>query len=324
MEYASAELDRAIADFYRQWTDCSPFVEAHTSGSTGKPKKILLPKADMKVSALATCRRFGLGPGSTLHLCLSTGYIAGKMILVRSYVSGARVLAEPASNRPLRDDPLSDIDLTAIVPSQIEGLLASPYIGRVRNIIVGGAAMTEAQERVLTASGISSFASYGMTETCSHVALRPVGETYYEAMPGISFSTDSRGCLVIDAPEYSFGRIVTNDIVEIVTPTTFRWAGRYDNVINSGGIKIFPEEIEAALRRYIPSHIDFYISSRKSEKWGEELVIIIAPAEGRTRIDESDDCIMEICKCSLPSVKCPKGVIRVAALPRTANGKLKR
>lgn len=322
MGITGAELDRAIAKFRCQWEDEHPYIEAHTSGSTGTPKHILLPKADMRVSALATCMRFGIDERSTLHLCLSPDYIAGKMVLVRSYVAGCSVFAELPSNRPLSTDPEDDLAISAVVPSQIEGLLMSAYVGRVRNIIVGGAPMTEEQERLLVESGIPSFATYGMTETCSHVALRRVGSRWYEGMPGIGFSTDERGCLVIESPKYSFGRLATNDVVELGSSRSFRWLGRYDNVINSGGIKIHPEEVEARLMGSLD--MEFYVSSRPSEKWGEEIVIVVAPRWGGAEIRESDAEILEVCRRLLPPIQVPKGVVRMDRLRRTSNGKIKR
>lgn len=315
-----SELDRTLEVFFYSWANDNPYIEAHTSGSTGRPKTIFLSKADMKISALATCRKFDINSGSTLHLCLSTSYIAGKMMLVRSYVSGASVISEIPSNNPLKNDPCRIIDLTAIVPSQIEGLLQSPFFNKVKNIIVGGAPMSHYQESLLINSGKHAFATYGMTETCSHVALRHVGSDRYNAMPGIEFSVDERECLIINAPGYSFRQLTTNDLVELISPTEFRWLGRYDNVINSGGIKIFPEEIEKALKEHLPV-TEFYISSRKSKKWGEEPLIVVSEKESE---DISDEELLKLCKEIIMSVKAPKSVIRLKTILYTANGKLFR
>ena len=113
-----------------------------------------------------------------------------------------------------------------------------------------------------------------MTETCSHVALRRLGEEQFSALPGFSFSLDDRGCLTIGSRTLSFGTLVTNDMVSLTSDHSFRWLGRYDNVINSGGIKIFPEEIEKLIAPLFPPESLFYVTSRPSEKWGEEAVIV--------------------------------------------------
>jgi O-succinylbenzoic acid--CoA ligase len=51
-------------------------------------------------------------------------------------------------------------------------------------------------------------------------------------------------CLVIDAPKISQEQIVTNDLVELINDHQFILLGRIDNVVNSGGIKLIPEQIE--------------------------------------------------------------------------------
>ena len=109
----------------------------------------------------------------------------------------------------------------------------------------------------MSRSGIRAFATYGMTETCSHVALRGLGEEHFTAMPGVSFSLDNRDCLRITAPGYSFTVLQTNDIARLVNDSGFIWRERFDNVINTGGIKIFPEETERKLRGKLPCR--FYL-----------------------------------------------------------------
>lgn len=118
-----------------------------------------------------------------------------------------------------------------------------------------------------------------MTETCSHVALRKVDYSdseIYEAMPDIYFSQDSRDCLVIHSETRSFKELHTNDIVDLIDNRHFSWKGRFDNVINSGGIKVFPEEIEQQIRAVIPDNLEYYIAKSNNEKWGEVPVLVIS------------------------------------------------
>ena len=316
-----------IQEFTPQWLDSKPYIEAFTSGSTGIPKRIELPKSDMRASAEATCRRFGIDHRSILHLCLSLRYIAGKMMMVRSFVSGARIISEEPSNHPLYDVSIPSIQnllkkekrisLSAIVPSQIEGLLQTPALPFIDTVIVGGAPMTPQQEQMLLCHNVNAYATYGMTETCSHVALRAIGTDRYTAMPGITFDTDPRNCLVINAPHYTFGQLVTNDIVTLTGEDSFIWHGRYDNVINSGGVKIHPEEIERALAS-IMGNSEYFVTSRPSERWGEEMILVTTPT------GLSAEEIMAACRLLLPSIKCPKEVIIRPMLPHTSTGKILR
>lgn len=307
-----------LADsFIHEWLSPEPYVTAHTSGSTGEPKEIRLLKSDMLTSADATCRFFGIDSGSRLLLPLSPSYIAGKMMIVRAITSGARLFIEPPSSSPMTTG-YGPLDLVPVVPSQLDGLLSSRHIGNVRNILAGGAPLSAAEEERLTRSGIKAWASYGMTETCSHVALRDITgkDGYFTMLPGIHATTDDRGCLVINAPQFSFRRLVTNDIIELIDDKRFRWIGRHDNVIISGGIKLHPEQIEAQLTGLIEA--PFYITGRKSEKWGEEAVLYI---ESKS-IDTSS--LMENIRQRIDRYSVPKEIIVVPRFERTASGKIKR
>lgn len=306
----------SLNDFASQWLSDSDYIVAHTSGSTGKPKEILLPKADMRVSARATIERFSINSASIIGAPLSINYIAGKMMWVRSHEAGCKLLDMPVSNEVTVN---CDIDLLAIVPSQVESILSQADAPRrIKNLIIGGAPLNDSLRRELTAKGFNAFMTYGMTETCSHVALSKVsdGDNLFKAMPGISFSSDSRGCLVINAPQYSFKQLVTNDIVNLVSPTSFIWIGRHDNIINSGGIKISPEQLENSIKKFINK--DFYIVGEPDDKWGQVAVMVF---EGH-RDEETE--ILQSMRENLDHRLCPKKAIAVDKLPKTSNGKIQR
>ena len=309
---ATCQVER----FMELWNDDSDTIVAHTSGSTGIPKLIYLSKRDMEVSAKATCQQFGVQQGDMLFLPLPIDYIAGKMMVVRSQVAGADLLLERPTNTPLQTCPPSRIRLAAVVPSQIPGLLASEWCGMIDCLIIGGAPVSQHNEELLQASGITAYATYGMTETASHVALRKIGEKNYKALPHIRFSSDERGCLIIESTEMSFGRLVTNDLVELIEDRTFCWLGRYDNVINSGGIKVLPEKIEEKLSEFLSGR-SYFITSRPSEKWGSEVILVV---EGYDKIDEEAIAATP----NLLKAERPKEVIYVRQIERTGSGKVVR
>jgi O-succinylbenzoic acid--CoA ligase len=92
-----------------------------------------------------------------------------------------------------------------------------------------------------------------MSETLSHIGLKriyPEGEDYFTLFDGVDISLDNRGCLRISAPKINAELLQTNDIVDVLNPKQFRFLGRADNVINSGGAKIFPEQLEALVKEY--------------------------------------------------------------------------
>lgn len=310
-------MTQSVKSFIREWGNPLPYIVAHTSGSTGKPKEIKLLKSDMRASAHATIDFFNLNSFSTLYLPLSPDYIAGKMQIVRALEAGCTLVTENPSNSLSLSAHSGVIDLLPIVPSQIRSVLSSHNLHSIRNIIVGGAPIAPSDEKKLKDSGIPVFATYGMTETCSHVALRRIGEAEYEALPGIIFDTDYRDCLTIHSTTLSFGTLQTNDIISITSPVSFQWLGRYDNVINSGGVKIYPEEIERSIAPLMPSGTKYYVTSRISAEWGEEAVVV-------TDSETLPTGLLHEIKEILGHIKAPKAVIYDPEMKITSSQKILR
>lgn len=320
--------------FLVEWLDNKDFIIAHTSGSTGEPKEIRLLKSDMRESARATNRFFEIGESSVLVCPLSAKYIAGKMMIVRSLEADCRLIMEEPSNAPLKAETIDliganeRIALLPIVPSQIEGFISSPYKSLVDNAIVGGAPVSGLQERKMVEEGINAYSTFGMTETCSHVALRKFGYDCYVSLPGFSFETDERGCLAITSERMSFGRLQTNDVVDLQSVSSFRWLGRADNVVISGGLKFFPETIEKKIEDVMP--VPFFIAGEPSDKWGQQLVIFaeLPDAETEMQTDMQQQImaqvIREILQTKLEHLEMPKRLYFRNQLPRTKNGKLRR
>lgn len=304
--------------FIDQWLDDRDYVIAHTSGSTGRPKAVRLLKDDMALSARATIKFFGLHRGSKIVLPLSEDYIAGKMMVVRALLSHAHIISERPSRSPLSEKLPYQVDLVAIVPQQIRGLLSSPC--QIRNVIVGGGPISAEEERLALESRpeINWWATYGMTETCSHVALRAFGEEFFTALPGISFSLDPRGCLVINNPSASWSPVITNDIADLRDAGSFMWLGRADNVIISGGLKIHPEKVEKAFERVMGDR-NFYIAGRPSEEWGSECILRIEGEPDQTLVA----AIQPISKGLLPHER-PKKIEFLPLFEYTSSGKIIR
>lgn len=263
-----------ISDFLLEWLNSRDYIEVRTSGSTGKPKTIRLQKKQVENSARATNHFFDLTEGTLALLCLSSQYIAGKMMLVRAMTGGWQVTAvEPESN-PLKQFEHT-FDFTAMVPLQVFHSIEDLY--KVKKIIIGGGVIPSSLEDQLQQEKTLAFATYGMTETISHIAVRQINgkhkSSVYTALPDVRFSQTNEGCLIIDAPEISDRLQITNDVVDLISPVQFKFLGRLDNVVNSGGIKIYPEEVERKLSQFIQK--PFFISSEEDEALGERLILII-------------------------------------------------
>lgn len=262
-----------IQDFLRNWLDDNPDVLAHSSGSTGEPKSILLSKKAMKASAQLTNNFFSLNQDSKALLCLSSRYIAGKMMLVRAIEGAYTLFLEKPSSCILKDND-ETFDFAALVPMQVEE--SFDKMKNIASILVGGASLHTELEKKIQNCPSRVFQSFGMTETVSHIALRAVNgrnkTSSYHCLPNIVVEQDERNCLRIFAPMLLKEKLQTNDVVDLLSPSEFVWKGRVDFVINSGGIKLFPEQIEAKLSDQIQQ--PFFISSLPDEHLGEKVILV--------------------------------------------------
>jgi O-succinylbenzoic acid--CoA ligase len=278
---------------------------------------MMVEKRRMLNSARITCDFLGLKQGDTALLCMSTDYIAGKMMVVRSIERGLQLITVPPSGHPLGAANNYQLSFAAMVPMQVYNSLHVPEekerLKQIKHLIIGGGAIDEAMERELRTFPNAVWSTYGMTETLSHIALRrisgPDASDWYTPFSSVEITQNADGCLVINAPEVCADTLVTNDIVEIVN-NRFRILGRKDNVICSGGIKLQIEEIERELKPYV--RVPYIISKRKDEKFGEVVVLL---TEGST--DEAK----QICEKVLPKYHIPKAYIHVDQIPLTETGK---
>lgn len=320
-----------VSVFIEEYFNSNDYVVAHTSGSTGEPKEIHLKKADMEASARITNDFFHLNNNSLFYLCLSPNYIAGKMMIVRALLLQAPIIEEAPSNKPLEHfDEARKIALLAVVPSQIVFLLNNPdKLELIENMIIGGGALSPQLERNLADRGINAYITYGMTETCSHIALAKVQSHIplpFCALGDITVQVDDNKCLTINTPHFTQKQFITRDVVDFVDNKHFYWRGRFDNVINSGGIKIFPEEVEAKIAPLFRT-ARFYITSQTSEKWGEEVVIVIeypSLPEGTKKFGDVQSGMVEKMKTLLPAHSVPRHFIAVSKIPTTSSGKIIR
>ncbi|WP_461534041.1 AMP-binding protein [Sinomicrobium sp.] len=314
------DYQKAIGDFLLEWLDSSEDLVVKTSGSTGTPKEIVLKKQNMVHSALATGNFFDIKVEDSALLCLPATYIAGKMMLVRAIILGLELDLVPPSSTPLESSTKA-YDFVAMTPMQVEHSLNE--LDRVKILLVGGAPMSDKLKEALPQE-CSVFETYGMTETITHIAAKRVGvegEDYFKTIPGVSLSLDERGCLVIHAPQITSETIVTNDLVELLSDTSFKWLGRIDHVINSGGVKLIPEQIEAKLDQLLKGR--FYVTAMPDDTLGEKLVLFVEqqsnPGCSTEEIKKGIDQLSELDKYEKP-----REIFIVKKIKETSSGKILR
>ena len=316
-------------DFMRSWLNGQQTFTLQTSGSTGDPKPIEIRRSQLIASAQMTGKALDVGKGTRALVCLNVHYIAGLMMLVRGMeLDWDLTIIEPSANPLLDVDDHAKFDFAALVPLQLVAILENPQrenqVERLGKILLGGAPVNVSLQRKIEALTIPVYQSYGMTETVSHIALRRLnGGNFsedYHFLPNIDFGTDDRGCLHISGPVTNGEVVQTNDLVEI-SGNTFKWVGRADNVINSGGVKIVLDKIDAAVSAvFYDSKIPnaFFNWFVEDEKLGQKLILII---EGTENAQQSDHIISEIRK-RLSAYETPKHVYFVQHFSKTTTDKV--
>lgn len=306
-----------LGNFLLDWLDKEDHIIVKTSGSTGKPKQIKIMKQAMVNSAIATGDFFNLKPGDKVLHCLPSNFIAGKMTIVRAVVLGLELdMVQPAA-LPLIDYE-KDYTFCAFTPMQLKNF--AKYLKNIKTVIVGGGRVSNAIVDLIKDKKPNVYETYGMTETVSHIAVKKLNnfseseeDKLFTTLPGIKISKDERGCLVIDAPRLSKDLIITNDIVELTSDSSFNWLGRFDNVVNSGGVKLYPEQIESKLQDKIPG--EFFIASREDDTLGDKLILVV---EGDERA--IDDSVFNV----LDKFEKAKEIHFIPKFKETKSGKINR
>lgn len=334
--------EKDLALFIQKWLDKNDFIEVKTSGSTGLPKLIKHPKSAMLGSAKLTCDYLELKPGMNALLCLSTNNIAGMMMVVRAFERGLNLITVSPGSHPLEavNDNIN-IDFAAMVPAQVYNSIKESkqrqVLDSISNLIVGGAPISFHLAQEIKDLNGKVYSTFGMTETISHVALQKINgndsSDRYNILHGISIELGDKGNLVIHAPHLSPDPIITNDAVEITSSTTFRWLGRLDHVINSGGYKIYAEVVENKIAPIIASLMPitdenenlathrYFIGSLPDDKLGERLVLIM---EFPAITDSLKSLLFDEMKHHLPVQEVPRDIYCVPKFIETPTHKIIR
>lgn len=328
------DYEQKVCSFLENWYNENSFIEVPTSGSTGAPKIIKIRKDLMIKSAQKTIDYFKLNAASQLLCVLNIGYIAGIMMMVRAIVLKAKITVnEPVNNPFLNVHSIEKYNFVALVPLMLHEILLN---GASKDnferqcasakIILGGAAVNDHLISQIVTFKMPFFETYGMTETISHVAIKPLNgiekSNSFEIMLNVAITLDDRNCLKIKSDITDNEWIITNDVVEIIN-NSFQFLGRIDNFINSGGIKINLTEIEQKIEKKLFQFFNgeqkqYFCAGVNSLKYGQKLVLII---ESENLIEKLNPKEL-LSNCKLEPFKIPKEVIVLPKFDLTASGKI--
>ena len=282
----------------------------HTSGTTGAPRPVELSFGNVQANALGSAVALGLDPDERWLCPLPLSHVGGLMVLLRSAIYGTRAVLDGAE-RATGDD----VTVVSLVPTQLRRLLAAGARpgGRLRVVLLGGAAATPDLLEEARAAGWPVRATYGLTQACSQVAVdgRP--------LPGLAVSLADDGEILVEGPTVSGGGVLhTGDLGRFDHTGRLEIVGRKADTIVTGGENVAPAEVEAALLAH-PAVADAGVFGRPDPEWGEAVtasVVLHAPADPQE--------LREWVAGRLARFKVPKAVEVTETLPRNASGKLLR
>ena len=296
-----------------------------TSGSTGQPKAVELSAAALTASATASLRRIGASPQLRWLCCLPMFHISGLGVLVRALVTGTDpVVAASVSPQVLA---ASGCGYVSLVPTQLRRLLdAGTGPGPVQTALLGGAPPGGALLADARAAGWRVITTYGMTETS--------GGCVYDRVPldGVQVRL-ANGLIEIAGPTLFSGYLDSPELTEsVLTGGWFRTAdlgywlpggrlgirGRADDVINTGGEKVVPGDVEAVLGT-APGVADVVVVGLPDPEWGETVAAIIIPANPANPPDLT--VLRSNARAALSAYAAPKRVVVVSQFPLLPSGK---
>lgn len=304
-------LNADLEKFVSEWNNQSDSINLKTSGSTGSPKIITALKKNLVQSASYTTNFLGLKERNSALCCLPIDFIAGKMMFIRAIQAKLDLYYTQPSLKPL-ENLKSEIDFCAMTPMQVENSLDKIHL--VKKVIIGGAQISNSLAEKLKGFSNEIYETFGMTETFSHFALRKISQNntddFFTVFPEFQISIDERSCLKVKTPYYK-NELQTNDIVEI-KENKFKFIGRADFIINSGGIKLNPEQIENKLQKQIRG--EFIISSLSDKVLGKKLILVVNQKQEKYNFDY----------LNLSKYEIPKEVYLIDSFEKTKTGKIIR
>lgn len=310
-----------VLNFLIMWNSKANRFPIMSSGTTGDVKEMIFLKEALIASAKITLATFGLKKGDLVLQALPLTFVAGKMMLLRAIIGKLKLKIVLPTANPIKD--LKDnYTFSAFTPHQLKTILIeSPEkINLFSTLIIGGSKVDSNLENKLTSFNTTFYETFGMSETLTHVAIRQLnGEKkslYFKILDGFDWDITTNDCLQVSAEHIKDSPIITKDLIERIDEDHFLWLGRVDNVINTGGIKVYPETIERKLSASIKQ--PFIISKRKDDKLGEKVIIYFEEIH-RKYFETNPPAFLE-----LSVFERPKEINFIDNFPRNNNGKIIR
>lgn len=291
------DYEAKVLSLCKQWDEGQTEFVIQTSGSTGQPKAIRISRNQIEASIQMTQQALDLQPYDMAFCCLSVETIGGLMMLLRARYLGMELwVVEPKRLPFLNMDRYRSLFfssgssvLYAFVPTQLEALRADPasypFLRRAKAILLGGAPISPSLKEWILEQDLPIFATYGMTETVSHIALQQIAPTLepgFRPLPGVQVREGAEGNIEILSPTSGPNWLSTRDQVQWLEDPYFTIVGRLDSVINSGGVKIQLHTIDQAIGEWVNTNHwsgAYFAWGIPDDSWGQKLVVFFEGEE---------------------------------------------
>jgi long-chain acyl-CoA synthetase len=323
-----------------------PAVILATSGSTAAPKAVVLSHRNLLTNQRSVGDLYGFGPDDVFLTALSLFHSFGlTACLLAAIDRGASVVTAP-DVQPARLAALAArhgatvfFATAALYPYLVRGAAPAASFRTVRHFLSGAAPLADATARSFHARfGQDIVQTYGLTEASPVVTANPPSDnrpgTIGPALPGVALrvvddelqikgetvmigylgnAAATAACLGED------GWLSTGDLARIDAAGYVTLLGRKKDLIVRGGEKIFPDEVEEALRRH-PDVADAAVVGLADPAFGEVPAAFVVPREAGAPLDLAS--LDAHCRRELAVFKIPRRYLAIDVLPRNPNGKL--
>jgi O-succinylbenzoic acid--CoA ligase len=329
---SAAELD-ALSAALPSTVPSEVAALVYTSGSTGRRRCALLDRSAFAASAAASAAVLGWRDDDRWLVCLPLSTIGGLSILSRClWARRTAVLVDPSPSfdaaAVARQIDRDRVTLVSLVPTMLVRMLDLEQAwqpAHLRAILLGGAPASPALLERAAARGLPVHTTYGMTETCSHVAIDG------RALPGVELAIRD-GRVAVRGPMLLRGFAPPDDAIRVLdedgwfvtadrgqlTDGRLVVLGRSDDVIISGGEKIDPAAIEAVLEA-LPGVAAACVFPVEHAEWGEQVAAaLVADRAGPPAEPDLARALAELGR------RRPRHLVWLPALPVAASGKVDR
>lgn len=303
----------------------------HTSGTAGDPKLVQFDRAAIDAAVASSALALEATPNDPWLCCLPLAHVGGLLVLMRGVLLGASVTVHPGFD-PAALAAERGAVFTSIVPTMLARLLdAEVDLTGFRAILVGGAHLPPDLRERSERAGARVIETYGLTESC--------GGVVYDGhpLPGVQMRIDEDGGIQLKGPTlmrgYRFdpgataaaftedGWLRPGDAGEIDREGRLHVVGRIDDLINTGGEKVWPHEVEAALRGHLQV-AEVAAGGRLDPEWGQRVVVWVVPTDAAD--PPTLEGLRDFAATTIARHKLPRELVLVPELPKTFAGKVRR